>query len=299
MSLFPCLQRIGVGDPCESGLVTSTRLETRLPFDGTGVMRYLAGHAVSGVESGDNSHYQRLLGLPNGRVAELVVELDGSDAVVATLDDGALPAHMVPRVRRLFDLDADSVAIDGHLSGDPVLAAAISAHPGIRLPGALDPEEQLLRTMVGQQISIAAARTVVARLAAELDGTGLFPTASQFAERGLEVLRGPGRRVAAIHGVALALSSGSLDLHSELSVDELTTRLVVLPGVGPWTAGYVAMRALGAPDVLLSTDLVLLKGAERLGLPISPKGIAQYAKRWAPFRSYAGLHLWRVAQAPA
>ena len=236
--------------------------------------------------------------MPEGSVAELVAELDGPDAVLATLDGRALPAEMIPRVRRLFNLDADSVAIDAHLSSDPALSAAVLANPGIRLPGSVDPDEQLLRTMIGQQISIAAASTVVARLAAELDGTGLFPTASQFVERGLQVLRGPARRVAAIHGVALALASGSLQLHAGLSVDELTARLVALPGVGPWTAGYVAMRVLGAADVLLSTDLVLLKGAHRLGLPATPKGIAEYANRWAPYRSYAGMHLWRVAQSP-
>ncbi len=259
-------------------------------------MRYLSGHAVIGVESGDGTRYQRRIRMPDGNVAELVVELDGPDAVFATLDGSALPAELIPRVRRLFDLDADSVAIDAHLASDPALSAAVSANPGIRLPGSVDPEEQLLRTMIGQQISIAAARTVLARLAAELDGTGLFPTASQVATHGLEVLRGPQRRVAAIHGVALALASGSLELHSRLTVQELTTRLVALPGVGPWTAGYVAMRTLGAPDVLLSTDLVLLKGATRLGLPSTPKGIAEYANRWAPYRSYAGLHIWREAR---
>lgn len=292
------LQRIGVGAACESGRVTSTRLSTRAPFDGAGLLRYLSTHAVPGIEAGDDSRYERRIRMPDGTAAALAIELGGPDTVFASLDGGALPAELVPRVRLLCDLDADSAAIDAHLSDDPALSATVSANPGMRLPGSLDPEEQLLRTMIGQQISIAAARTVLGRLAAELDGTGQFPAAAQFAERGLDVLRGPARRVAAIHGVALALASGMLDLHPPMTVTELTERLVTLPGVGPWTAGYVAMRTLGAPDVLLATDLVLLKGAERLGLPATPKGIAEYAERWSPYRSYASLHMWRVAQTP-
>lgn len=276
----------------------STRLSTLPPFDGAGVLRYLSGHAIPGVEAGDDTHYERFIRTPDGSVAKLSVELDGPDAVIASLDGSALPAELVPRVRRLFDLDADSAAIDAHLSGDGALSAAVSANPGIRLPGSLDPAEQLLRTMIGQQISIAAARTVLARLARELDGTGLFPAAADFAEHGLDVVRGPRQRVAAVHGAALALASGSLDLHAGLTTAELTERLITLPGVGEWTAGYVAMRTLGAPDVLLATDLVLVKGAARLGLPATPKGISEYGHRWAPYRSYAGLHLWRVAQPP-
>jgi AraC family transcriptional regulator of adaptative response / DNA-3-methyladenine glycosylase II len=277
----------------------TTRLEATSPFDGAGVMRYLAGHAVPGVESGDESSYRRRVRLADGSVTEVVVRLAGQTAVTVGTGDVPPPAELLPRIRRLFDLDADSPAIDAHLAADPALAASVAAHPGIRLPGSLDAHEQLLRTMVGQQISITAANTVLARLSRELGGgSGLFPTAGQFAERGLEVLRGPASRIAAIHGAALALDSGSLVIDSALSIDELHRRLMALPGVGVWTAGYVAMRALGAPDVLLASDLVLLKGAARLGLPATARGIAEFGKRWAPYRSYAGLHLWRAAQTP-
>jgi len=276
--------------------MAETRLVTAAPFDGRGLLRYLSGHAIHNVEFGDESHYRRLIRTADAGVATLEVHLDGVDAVIATLEGRELPAELVPRVRRLLNLDADSVTIDNHLASDPALADSVAANPGIRLPGSLDIEEQLLRTMVGQQISIAGARTVLGRLAGELDGTGLFPTATQLAQHGLEVLRGPARRVAAIHGVALALASGTLEIHDGLTVAELTQRVLALPGIGPWTAGYLAMRALGATDILLSTDLVLLKGASRLELPDTPREIATYAERWAPYRSYAGLHLWRVAQ---
>ena len=276
--------------------MTSTRLLTTAPFDGRGVMRYLAGHAVPGVEFGDDEHYRRSIRAPDGRPARLEVRLDGLDAVVASLNGSALPPGLVHGVRRLFDLDADSLAIDDHLASDPALSEAISTRPGIRLPGSLDLHEQVLRTMIGQQISIASARTVLGRLAHDLDGTGMFPTAEQFAQRGMEVLRGPKSRIAAIHGVSIALASGTLDISVELGVEELTARLLAVPGIGRWTADYVAMRSLGAPNVLMSTDLVLRKGAAMLGLPSTPREIDDSGYRWAPYRSYATLHLWRVAQ---
>ncbi len=276
--------------------MAQTRLTTATPFDGRGLLRYLAGHAIPGIETGDDEHYRRLVRNTQGAASELRIELDGSNGVLASLDGGDLPASLVPNVRQLFDLDADSRAIDAHLRADPVLNNAVASVPGMRLPGALDAHEQLFRTMIGQQISVAAARTTLARLAGELDGTGMFPTPRLFAERGLEVLRGPAARVASVHGVALALDSGALTLTNALEPEELTRRLLALPGIGPWTAGYVAIRVLGAPDVFLSADLVLLKGAAKLGLATSPRALADYARRWAPYRSYASLHLWRVAQ---
>jgi AraC family transcriptional regulator of adaptative response / DNA-3-methyladenine glycosylase II len=274
-----------------------TRLVTRTPFDGPGVLRYLAGHAVPGVENADAGGYERLV-VPNDAGSEAVrirVEPDGRDGVVL-ITERPPGAGLVARIRRLFDLDADSAAIDAHLAGDPALTELVRDRPGIRIPGSLDLHEQLFRTLLGQQISIAAARTVVARLVRELCGaSGLFPTAAQLAELGPDVLRGPASRRAAIHGVAVAIASRDLVVDATLSVDELTARLVAMPGIGPWTAGYVALRTLGAPDVLLATDLVLLKGAALLRLPAEPRTLAEYAKRWSPYRSYAGLHLWRAA----
>lgn len=259
-------------------------------------MRYFAGHAIPDIEFGDDDHYRRKIRGTQGEVHELEVSVNGADGVLATLDRNELPAYFVGTVRQLFNLDADSRAIDAHLTQDPILAHRVAAHPGIRLPGCLDPEEQLFRTMIGQQISIAAARTILSQRARQLAEPGLFPTAGQWAERGLEVLRGPATRIAAVHGTAIALDSGALTITRDLHTDELTRRLTALPGIGPWTAGYMSMRVLSAPDVLLATDLVLLKGAAKLGIPATPPGIREYAKRWAPYRSYAGLHLWRAAQ---
>lgn len=276
--------------------MTWTRLSTTGPFDGQGLMRYFCGHAIPGIESGNETEYRRNIRGPGDTVSKLRVTLDGQNAVLASLDGNVLPLSLVGRVGKLFDLEANSRAIDAHLSRDPLLADPVAANPGIRLPGSLDIHEQLFRTMIGQQISVAATRTVLARIARELDPTGLFPTAGRIAERGMDVLRGPAARIAAIHGVALALESGALTLTSTVGEAELTQRLLAIPGIGPWTAGYVSLRALGASDVFLATDLVLLKGAVKLGLPANPGALAEYAQRWSPYRSYASLHLWRVAQ---
>lgn len=294
------------GSPVTSGTsasgapVTSIRLRlpARAPFDGRGLMRFFADHAIAGVETGDATSYSRIVRMPNG-LARILLSLDGPTTVLcsAELENIADLAPLVARARRMLDLDADSESIDEALSADAALATSVGKHPGVRLPGSIDIEETLFRTLVGQQISVAAARTVLGRLCADLCGmTGLFPTAAQIAERGREVLRGPATRIATILGVAEALASGSLDLDIGMPVEELTARLVALPGVGPWTAGYVAMRALGSPDVLLSTDLVLLRNAGALGLPPTSRALAEYSRRWAPWRSYAGLHLWRYAE---
>ena len=280
----------------EASTSVTLRLPARAPFDGAGLMRFYADHAILGVETGDATSFARSLRLPRG-TAHIEVSLDGTTGISCTarLDDVADLSTLVARVRRLFDLDADSAAIDAALLSDPVLAASVTANPGVRLPGAADIEEALFRTLVGQQVSVPAARTVLGRICAELAGDGTFPTATQFAERGHEVLRGPASRVRSIIGVAEALASGDLVLDLGMPVDDLTSRLVALPGIGPWTAGYVAMRALGSPDVLLSSDLIMLQSANALGIPSTMKGLAEYGRRWAPWRSYAGLHLWRSA----
>lgn len=272
------------------------RLPARAPFDGAGLMRYFADHAIRGVEEGDGTSFSRRVRLPRG-TAHLTIELDGVAGItcVARLDDVADVAPLVTRVRRLFDLDADSSAIDAALRSDPALAPSVDAHPGVRVPGSLDIEEALFRTLIGQQVSVVAATTVLGRVCAELGGDGMFPTSTQFAEHGGDVLRGPAARVAAIVQVAEALASGALRLDLGMSTEDLIATLMALPGVGPWTAGYVAMRALGAPDVLLSSDLVMLQSAAALGLPSTARKLGDHGARWAPWRSYAGLHLWRSA----
>ena len=296
-------QRIG-----DAATPLTLRLPARAPFDGPGLMRFFADHAIAGLETGDDTFFARPLALPNGR-ADVTVRLDPERAgvvVTARLASLADVPALSSRVRRLFDLDADSVAIDEALASDPVLAPLVAAVPGIRIPGSADGAETLFRTLIGQQISVAAARTVLGRLVADLgkpvlvaaDGAGstsahMFPSAEAIARRGSSVLRGPANRVATIIRVADAVASGQLRLDVETPVAELRAQLLALPGVGPWTADYLALRALGNPDSFLETDLVIRQSAEALGLPGAPKALAERAAAWAPWRSYASLHLWR------
>jgi AraC family transcriptional regulator of adaptative response / DNA-3-methyladenine glycosylase II len=298
------LRGLGRGTPAPASAplgapasVITLRLPARAPFDGPGLMAFLAGHAVPGIESGDATSFSRAVRLPRG-TATVELRLDGPTAVLCTarLDSLADLSTLVARVRRLLDLDADSQAIDEALTTDRVLAPLVLDRPGIRLPGSLDAEETLFRTMIGQQISVAAARTVLGRLSEELSAApGLFPTATELAERGRGALRGPTRRVESVLGAARAIADGSLVLDVGMPNEELAARLGELPGVGPWTAGYLALRVLGNPDVLLSSDLVMLSSAARLGLPPTARGLAVRGERWAPWRSYAGLHLWGAA----
>lgn len=280
--------------PTEGSTNLTLRLPARAPFDGPGLMRFFADHAITGLEAGDDSSFRRSVRLPGG-VAELTVTLDGEAGVTcaATLSSISDVSTLVARVRRLFDLDADSVAIDQALAQDPDFAPLVAKVPGMRLPGSLDPEEALFRTLVGQQISVPAARTVLGTITRELGTDGLFPTATQFVEGGREVLRGPSSRIETIMGVAEALATGDLVLDVGLPSEEFMARLTALPGIGPWTAGYLAMRVLGNPDILLSTDLVILQSAAAMGMPATTKTLAAYSARWAPWRSYAGMHLWR------
>ena len=276
------------------GTSIGLRLPARAPFDGIGLMRFFADHAVAGLETVTDGTFERRVRLPHG-IATVRLSLDGPAAVrcEARLDSLADVSTLVTRVRRFFDLDADSVAIDAALSTDDTLAPLVAALPGLRLPGSLDAEETLFRTLVGQQISVAAARTVLGRLTSELGTDGLFPTAARIAGSD-GVVRGPAARVRTIMGVAEAAANGDLALDLGTPVREFTDRLVALPGVGPWTAGYLAMRVLGNPDVLLASDLVVLQTAGGLGLPGSSRTIERYGERWAPWRSYATLHLWRA-----
>jgi AraC family transcriptional regulator of adaptative response / DNA-3-methyladenine glycosylase II len=287
-----------VQDAADGGELT-LRLPARPPFDSTGLFRFFADHAIAGIERGDDASYQRSLMLPGGR-AEVSVSPDlerPGVLVTARLTALADVPALVARVRRMFDLDADSVAIDAALSADPVLAPLAASVPGIRIAGNVDGEEALFRTLIGQQISVAAAQTVLGRLVVDLGEGTRFPTAATIAERGAEVLRGPAARIATILRAADAVASGELRLDVETPAAELRERLLALPGIGPWTADYLAMRVLGNPDILITTDLVVRQSAAALGLPAETRTLAEHGTRWAPWRSYATIHLWRARPA--
>ncbi|MFD0485197.1 AlkA N-terminal domain-containing protein [Kineococcus sp. GCM10028916] len=298
-------------------------LPVRHPFDAPGVFGFLAVRAVEGVETadvsdGDRLRYARTLSLPAGPGAVQVTAsrtAPGSWQVRAELELGSLSdvATAVARVRRLLDLDADPVAVDVGLAADPALARAVASTPGIRVPGAVDAHELLVRSVVGQQIPVAAARTHLGRLARAL-GTPhpsrfpgldlLFPTPEQIAAGVVETgadraLRLPARSVRTVVSAARDLASGDLVVDVGVDPDVLRENLSARVGIGPWTAAHVAMRVLGDPDSWSTGDVALAAGARSLGLldPGLPSATAhrrltEHAARWAPWRSYAAMHLW-------
>lgn len=279
-------------------------LPVRGPIDTVGLFGWMRAHAIPGVEVGDDRWFARVSRLPGGPAwFEVRRADDGKLRLRARLTALADLGTLIARVRRLFDLDADPLAIDDALARHPELAAAVAAIPGVRVPGAIDADEMLLRAMIGQQISVASARTMQGRLAAELgepagvapEPMTLFPPPAVIAERGLDVLRGPAARMRAIVEAAGALADGSLEIGPGDDGAEQRERLLAMRGIGPWTADYVRMRVLGDPDVLLPGDVAARAGAAQLGLPSDPAGFTAWSQRLAPWRSYAMAHYWYAA----
>nr|WP_157120351.1 Ada metal-binding domain-containing protein [Nocardia fusca] len=282
----------------------SLRLPYRAPLDRDWLNWFLSAHVAPGLElwqttSVGENHYLRTIRTPHGYAGVRLAVLPGHVQAELTLRDMRDLAPAVARVRHLLDLDADPVAIDEALTRAPESTGAPHephAHfaPGIRVPGCVDGPELLLRTMIGQQISVAAANTHTARLVAALgepvDGPvgRLFPAPEVIAERGAEVLAGPAQRIRSITAAAAALASGDLVLHQGRTAADLRRDLLALDGVGPWTADYVTMRLLADPDIMLHTDLVIRRGAARRGIDLTD------TTRWSPWRSYLCMHLWRT-----
>jgi len=275
-------------------------LPYRGPLDASGIFSWMAARAVPGVEETTDSSFSRHLRLTGGP-AWFEVRQDEAErlhlrARVARLGD---LAPLVSTVRRIFDLDADPLAIDDALSAHPELAPLVARTPGIRVPGSADPHEMLIRAMVGQQITVVAARTALTALTEALGERTehglLFPTMTAIAAHGADVLRGPAARIRAITGAAAALAEGSLTLTVGDDGPEQRARLLAMPGIGPWTADYVRMRVLGDPDVLLPGDVALRAGAAASGLPGDARPLTAWAERTAPWRSYLSAHLWRAA----
>ena len=288
------------------------RLGVRTPYAGGALLRFLADHAVPGVEVVRGSRYARTLDLPHGPgVVELGLgDLAGSGTafVAATfrLTDLRDTSAAVERARRILDADCDPIAVAQHLGADPVLGPLVAATPGLRVPGAPDGAELAVRTIVGQQVSVAGARTVSGRLVAAhgtpfasgVDGlTHLFPRAEVIAGIDPEALPMPRARGRALNALAAALGSGAVTLDRGADRDGVQAALLALPGIGPWTAGYIALRALGHPDVFLPGDVGLLRALKRLGAVSDP---ATLEAAWRPWRSYASLYLWNsLSDTPA
>ncbi|SCG79085.1 AlkA N-terminal domain-containing protein [Micromonospora humi] len=286
-----------------AGTIT-LRLAHRPPLHAGALLDFLALRALPGVEEVRGGAYHRGLRLPHGPGTVALTPVDGHVAATLRLADMRDLAPAVARCRRLLDLDADPVAVDATLAGDPALAPAVTAEPGVRLPHAVDGFEMAVRAVTTQQISLRSARTTLVHLLTAVrradapvadGGLRAFPSAAEVLAAPDEAFRMPGARRATIRALARAVADGELDLEPGGDREETVRHLTALPGVGPWTAGYLAMRALGDPDVMLGTDLGVRRGAAALGLPDDPKTLHAHADRWRPWRSYATIRLWRAA----
>ncbi|MEP6463195.1 MAG: AlkA N-terminal domain-containing protein [Frankiaceae bacterium] len=283
------------------------RLPYRRPLDWPGLLGFLAARAVPGIEECTDGAYRRTLALPHGSG---LVEISAGPptgshlSCVLALQDLRDLGPAVQRCRRLLDLDADPVAVDSLLSSDALLAPLVAASPGRRSPGHVDGHELAIRAVLGQQVSVAAARTLAARLVARYgapipDGSpalsALFPGAQVLANADLGDLGMPLARARAVRGLATALAHGDLRLDPGADRDEAERALRELPGIGAWTAGYIRMRALGDPDAFPSTDLGVRHALNRLGAASDPAAAWNRAQRWRPWRSYAVSLLWTAS----
>lgn len=287
------LRARAAGRPARDAPLT-LRLGFRPPLDWDGLLAFLAPRAVPGVEEVASDAYTRALRLPHGAgVVRLALGASGT-FVEATLwlDDLRDLTAAVRRARRLLDLDGDPVAIVDALGGDPLLGPLVERRPGLRVVVHPDPDEVAVRAVLGQQVSVAGAATIAGRLA-EAAGeelavpvgsvTRLFPRAAALADVPLPM---PASRARALRGLAAV----SLDVGS--GREEAAAALLALPGVGPWTASYVAIRGLGDPDVFLPTDLGVRHALTALGVNARPAAAERLAERWRPYRTYALHHLW-------
>lgn len=289
------------------------RLRVRPPYDAAAIGDFLAARTVPGLErhaapseaAGRNRPvegwwHERPVPLPGGAaVVTVAAGVVDTDHVTLRARHGELrdTAQLVAHVRRWLDLDADPSVIADVLVADAALAPLISARPGLRVPTTVDAWETCVRAVVGQQVSVAGARTLVGRLVAAygvpLEGLTRFPAPGALAAAGPEALAAigmPQRRGHTLHALAAAVAEGGLDL-TALREDALDV-LATLPGIGPWTRDYVALRAFADPDAFPVTDLGVRRTAARLGLPTEPRALTVHAHRWRPWRAYAAQHLW-------
>ena len=330
------LAAMPAGDPAAPGLIR-LRLAYRAPIDGERMLGYLAARAIPGVEEVRDGSYRRTISLPNGvgilSLGPLVPSAGqhGSGGRPHGADPGYVECELqledlrdltaaVQRCRRLLDLDADPEAVTGYLAADPVLGPLATANPGRRSPGHVDGNELALRAVLGQQVSVAAARRLGARLVATYgkplsrpDGplTHCFPAAETLAAADPGTLPMPRSRARALTGLAAALAGGELSLDPGADREHAAAALLALPGIGPWTVSYIRMRALSDPDAFLPADVGVLEALTGLGAPLGLAGPAgtgpaararaaraaaalaeRLAESWRPWRSYAVHHLW-------
>ena len=295
----------------QAGETLTLRLGYRPPYDFVAMLRFLRGRALPGVEVVDDTSYARVFApfdaTPGAAPGWLRVSAwPGGEHALKLELHGAQPSRMlqvINRLRRMFDLDADPQTIVEALSTCPRLRPLLQQSPGLRVPSGWDGFEIAIRAIVGQQVSVAAARTVTARLAQRFGQTlptsfapgleHLFPTPDALADGDLANIGLTRARADTVRTVARALLDGRVDFKPERTLDDFVARWVALPGIGPWTAHYIALRALGHPDAFPADDLVLQRAVPNDGTRMTAKALTAQAEAWRPWRAYAVIQLWR------
>jgi len=290
------------------------RLPFRSPFSPESVLGFLGARATPGIETVEESVYRRSMRLPHGYAVVALTAAGGGKGPLSVEADLHLSdlrdlTSAVARCRQLLDLDADPVAIVEALERDRFIGPLVTAHPGRRVPGAPDGFELAVRAVIGQQVSVSGASTIAGRLVAEagealpepIGGiTHLFPTPDALLALSLEdpaTFSMPAGRRRALVALAEAVTTGAVVIGPGSDPSELRASLMALPGIGPWTAEYIAMRALRDPDAFMPTDLGVRRAAQGLGLPDDPSRLTLFSQAWRPWRSYAMAHMWAMAQA--
>jgi len=281
------------------------RLGYREPFDFDGILDYLGPRAIPGVEEVHEGAYRRLVTLDGRPVLLEARDVPARRAVEVTVT-GPARGHLLTvteRMTRVLDLAADPAAMAA-LGEDPLLRRAFRRWPGLRVPGAWDPFELLVRAVLGQQVSVRGATTLAGRLverwgrdAGDVDPTGrlgrTFPPPDVLATSDVATIGMPAARGRALSELARRVASGALDLGPGTDPDRAREAMVSVPGIGPWTAGYVALRALGDPDAFLPGDLGVRKAMATNGRRPTEREAEARAERWRPWRAYAVMALWR------
>ena len=284
----------------------SVRLAYRPPYDWDAMLSFLAARAIPAVEFVSGNGYRRTIaiGAHRGVIGVTPADKNRVDVKIRFPDMAALP-QIIARVRRVFDLAADPDTIGAHLSLDPVLAPLVKARPGLRVPGAWDGFELAMRAIFGQQITVPAATKLLGKLvqaygeplpAQASDGEGLthlFPSSVRIAGAELAALGMPGARAKAASALAQIMADDPAIFSRGASLEDAVAKLRALPGIGEWTAQYIAMRELREPDAFPAADVGLLRAlAAPDGLRPSPDELLARAEKWRPWRAYAALHLW-------
>jgi len=300
------LRRAEENDQGDNNAPLSLKLAIRPPYDWQHLIGFFKTRAISGIEDVSDDCYRRTIRLEKqtGILTVCHNQIDQHLDVSISLDHTTHLKTAMERTRRLFDLDADVQAINAQLSQDPVLAKSIKARPGLRVPGAWEPFEVSVRAILGQQVSVAAARTFAGRLVETFGDKieqpvsenlrHLFPTPQALCDADLSTIGLTKKRAETLRGLAQAFTNGKLNFDLAQGLEDIQTQLLALPGIGPWTAQYIAMRAFGEPDAFPTGDLGLLNAFKATGVDLSIRELDARAESWRPWRAYATMHLWAM-----